>query len=127
MTHHRDGFFDALAEDFNTPMALASLFEWVREANRRTGEGAGETARVGDAELREMLGVLGLGDLQPARVSGDLAALDPEAVALLQQREQARAERDFQTADRLREELRARGWEIRDGSDGAELIQTGER
>jgi cysteinyl-tRNA synthetase len=126
MAHHRDAFFDALAEDFNTPMALASLFEWVREANRRTGEGA-ECERVGDADLREMLGVLGLGELQPAGVAGDLAAIDTEAVALLEQREQARAERDFQTADRLREELRARGWEIRDGSDGAELIQTGQR
>ncbi len=31
----RDAFFDALARDFNTPAALASLFEWVREANRR--------------------------------------------------------------------------------------------
>ncbi|MGA8363489.1 MAG: cysteine--tRNA ligase [Solirubrobacteraceae bacterium] len=127
MAHHRDAFFDALAEDFNTPMALASLFEWVREANRRTGESTEETAPVGDADLREMLAVLGLGELQPAGVAGDLAAIDPEAVALLQQREQARAERDFQTADRLREELRARGWEIRDGSDGAELIQTGQR
>ena len=127
MAHHRDAFFDALAEDFNTPMALASLFEWVREANRRTGKGVEETAPVGDADLREMLAVLGLGELQPAGVAGDLAAIDPEAVALLQQREQARAERDFQTADRLREELRARGWEIRDGSDGAELIQTGQR
>jgi cysteinyl-tRNA synthetase len=126
MAHHREAFFDALGEDFNTPMALASLFEWVREANRRTGEGA-ESAQVGDADLREMLAVLGLGELRSAGVAGDPAAIDPEATELLQQREQARAERDFQTADRLREELRARGWEIRDGSDGAELFQTGER
>jgi cysteinyl-tRNA synthetase len=126
MAHHRDAFFDALADDFNTPMALASLFEWVREANRRTGEGA-EPAPVGDADLREMLGVLGLDELTPAGVAEDLAAIDPEATELLEQRERARAERDFQKADRLREELRARGWEIRDGAGGAELIQTGQR
>jgi cysteinyl-tRNA synthetase len=126
MAHHREAFFAALADDFNTPMALASLFEWVREANRRTGEGA-EPAQVGDADLRAMLGVLGLGELAPAGVAEDLAGIDPEALELLHQREQARAERDFQTADRLREELRARGWEIRDGAGGAELIQTGER
>ena len=36
----REAFFDALADDFNTPTALASLFEWVREANRR-GDGGG--------------------------------------------------------------------------------------
>ncbi len=126
MAAHRDAFFAALADDFNTPMALASLFEWVREANRRTGEGA-QSAPVGDVDLREMLGVLGLGELAPAGVAEDLAAIDPEATELLEQRERARAERDFQRADRLREELRARGWEIRDGADGAELIQTAER
>ena len=53
MSHHREAFFDALADDFNTPRALAALFEWVREANAR--------AAVGDADLREMLAVLGLG------------------------------------------------------------------
>jgi cysteinyl-tRNA synthetase len=115
MAHHREAFFAALAADFNTPRALASLFEWVREANRR------ETG-VGDADLREMLGVLGLGELTPLETVGDIASLDPEAAALLGQRERARAERDFQSADRLREELRARGWEIRDSAAGAELI-----
>ncbi len=116
MVHHRDAFFAALADDFNTPRALASLFEWVREANRR-GEGV-----VGDGDLREMLGVLGMGDMRPLGAVGSVEAIDPEAVALLASREHARGERDFQQADRLREEIRARGWEIRDGSDGPELI-----
>ena len=115
MAQHKDAFFDALAEDFNTPKALASLFEWVREANRRE-------IGVGDADLREMLDVLGLGELTAIETVGDVAQIDPEAVAMLEQRERARAERDFQTADGLREELRARGWEIRDGPAGAELI-----
>jgi cysteinyl-tRNA synthetase len=115
MAHHKDAFFDALANDFNTPAALASLFEWVREANRR-----GDS--VGDSDLREMLDVLGLGDLTALEAVGDIEAIDPEAASLLDQRERARALRDFETADRVREELRARGWEIRDGPDGPELI-----
>jgi cysteinyl-tRNA synthetase len=115
MAHHKHAFFDALAGDFNTPAALASLFEWVREANRRDGE-------VGDGDLREMLSVLGLEGLTPLEAVGDVAATDPEAVALLEQRERARETRDFQTADRVREELRVRGWEIRDGPSGPELI-----
>jgi cysteinyl-tRNA synthetase len=115
MAHHKESFFDALANDFNTPSALAALFEWVREANRR-GDG------VGDADLREMLAVLGLGELTPLESAGDVAAVDPHAVALLEQRERARSEHDFESADRLREQLRARGWEIRDGPDGPELI-----
>ncbi len=128
MAHLKDAFFDALAEDFNTPRALASLFEWVREANRRTGVAGGSTesgespARIGDADLRDMLAVLGLDDLTPVESVGDVAGIDPEAVVLLEQRERARAQRDFQTADRLREELHARGWEIRDGPDRPELI-----
>jgi cysteinyl-tRNA synthetase len=110
-----EAFFEALAEDFNTPKALACLFEWVREANRR-----GEA--VGDSDLREMLATLGLENLQPLAASGDVGAIDPEAVALLASREAARRERDFERADRLRDEIAARGWEIRDSAAGPELI-----
>jgi cysteinyl-tRNA synthetase len=115
MVHHRDAFFAALANDFNTPAALAALFEWVREANRRS-------APLGDRDLREMLAVLGLGNLTPLGAVGDVAAIDPEATQLLQRREAARRERDFEAADRLREEILQRGWEIRDGPRGPELI-----
>jgi cysteinyl-tRNA synthetase len=115
-----EAFFDALANDFNTPAALAALFEWVREANRRGAETAG--AGVGDADLRRMLGVLGLGDLTALEAVGDVAGIDPQAVELLASRDAARAHRDFEEADRLREELGERGWEIRDGPDGSELV-----
>jgi cysteinyl-tRNA synthetase len=115
MAHHADAFFAALADDFNTPKALARLFEWIREANRR-----GEA--VGDRDLREMLGTFGLEHLQPLGAAGDVESIDPEAVALLASREAARRERDFEQADRLREEIAARGWEIRDSAAGPELI-----
>jgi cysteinyl-tRNA synthetase len=107
-------FFDALANDFNTPAALDALFKWVREANRR-GEG------VGDEDLREMLTVLGLESLFTGARERDAAA-DEESLALLAERERARAARDFQTADAMREQLRERGFEIRDGPDGPQLI-----
>jgi cysteinyl-tRNA synthetase len=115
MAHHKDAFFAALANDFNTPTALAALFEWVREANRR-GDG------VGDGDLREMLAAIGLGGLSPLEASGDAGGIDPEALKLLDQREQARASRDFARADEIREQLRALKWEIRDGPQGPELI-----
>jgi cysteinyl-tRNA synthetase len=107
----RERFFDALAEDFNTPAALDALFRWVREANKREG--------VGDADLREMLDVLGLANLLEERSEGP----DEEARQLLDRREAARADRDFAGADRLRDELRARGWEVRDTPGGAELVR----
>jgi cysteinyl-tRNA synthetase len=115
MAHHKEAFRDALASDFNTPKALASLFEWVREANRR-GHG------VGDGDLREMLNLLGLGELQPLSAVGDVAGVDPQASELLDRREEARRNRDFQEADRLRAAIQALGWEIRDTPSGAELI-----
>ncbi len=113
----RAAFFDALAEDFNTPRALATVFEWVREANRRSE--AGET--VGDADLREMLGVLALEGLLDASAA-DADGPDAAAQELLRAREAARAARDFATADRLRDELAALGWEVRDGAGGATLV-----
>ncbi len=119
MAHHKEAFFDALANDFNTPNALASLFEWVREANRRGGG-------VGDADLREMLAVVGLQRLTPLEAVGNLAAVDPEATQLLEERDRARDARDFATADRIRDELRARKYEIRDGPEGSELIVVAE-
>jgi cysteinyl-tRNA synthetase len=107
----REGFFDALAYDFNTPRALAEVFDWVREANA-------SDSPVGDADLGEMLGVLGLENLLEA----DEADAPPEAVELSEARERARATRDYGEADRLREQLRELGWEVRDGSSGPELL-----
>ena len=107
----RDRFFDALAHDFNTPEALAALNEWLRAAS------SPELATPGDSHLREMLGALGLE-----------ALLDPVEQApapvrdLAEQRERARAGRDFAEADRLRGEIVALGWEVRDGGGGFELL-----
>jgi cysteinyl-tRNA synthetase len=107
----RDRFFDALARDFNTPGALAALNEWLGEATSSKWDSAG------DAHLREMLTVLGLESLLAA------AEQAPEDVrGLAEQREQARAERDFAAADRLRDEIAAQGWEVRDGPNGFDLI-----
>jgi cysteinyl-tRNA synthetase len=69
-----------------------------------------------------MLGILGLGDLTALEAVGDVAGIDPEAVQLLAHRDAARARRDFEAADRLRDELGERGWEIRDGPGGSELV-----
>jgi cysteinyl-tRNA synthetase len=107
----RDAFFDALANDFNTPEALARLFEWVREANRSSGE-------VGDADLREMLGVLGLENLLDAEAPD----APQDVLELRDARESARAARDYAEADRLRDLLRELGWEVRDSPEGPELL-----
>jgi cysteinyl-tRNA synthetase len=111
-----DRFFDHLADDFNTPAARAELFAWVAEANRRLDAGK----RLGPGRLGEMLHALGLESL----LSGD-AERPPEEVELMAaKREEARSARDFERADRLRDELAERGWEVRDTADGPRLVRT---
>ena len=73
--------------------------------------------RPGDSHLREMLSVLGLESLLDADEQAP-----QEVQRLAAQRELARAERDFAEADRLREEIAARGWEVRDGAGGFQLL-----
>ncbi|MQA76321.1 MAG: cysteine--tRNA ligase [Solirubrobacterales bacterium] len=109
----RERFLAALADDFNTPRAWAAIFELVAEGNRRPLAGA----RAALAELLPLLGLESL--LEPQSPAAD----DPEAVRLLAERELARAERDFERADRIRDELAARGWAVRDTADGARLVR----
>jgi len=110
MAVHREAFFDALADDFNTALALRHLAAWTSEANKRSG--------VGREDLEEMLGVLGLEDLATV----EEVAIGAEEQDLLDRRQAARAARDFAEADRLRDELRSRGFEVRDGPAGPELV-----
>jgi len=114
MDDYVERFFDALADDFNTPQARAVLFEWVAEANRRID--AGES--VGPGRLGEMLYALGLEGLSEEDAEA------PEALQrLAAERDQARSERDFERADRIRDQLAESGWEIRDTPDGARLVR----
>jgi cysteinyl-tRNA synthetase len=104
------GFRDALADDFNTPRAMAAVFELVGEANREETPGAREA-------VEEMLELLGLGSLAEVEVRGDA-----EAEALLAEREEARVAKDFSRADEIRDRLAELGWEVRDSADGAKLV-----
>jgi cysteinyl-tRNA synthetase len=114
MDDHVEAFFDALADDFNTPQARAALFDWVAEANRRID--AGE--RVGPGRLGEMLHGLGLETLLAAEEEAP-----EELQRLAVERDEARAARDFERADQIRDQLAESGWEIRDTPDGARLVR----
>ena len=110
LREHRDAFFAALADDFNTAGALAALAAWVSDANKLQD--------VGRDDLVEMLDIFGLAELASPSADGP----PPEALELLAARETARAGRDWAEADRLRDELSSSGWIVRDGPDGAELV-----
>jgi cysteinyl-tRNA synthetase len=109
-----DAFFDALSDDFNTAQARAILFDWVADANRQIEQGTS----VAPGRLPEMLHALGLETLL------ELEEDAPEELRrLAEEREEARAARDFERADRIRGELAEAGWEIRDTPDGARLVR----
>jgi cysteinyl-tRNA synthetase len=106
-------FRDALADDFNTPRAMAEVFELVAEANREELPGAPEA-------LREMLELVGLDSLAEAEKGAGA-----EAEALLAERQEARAAKDFGRADEIRDRLAELGWEVRDSAEGATLVPKG--
>ncbi|HZG35175.1 MAG TPA: cysteine--tRNA ligase [Gaiellaceae bacterium] len=93
-------FAAALDDDFNAPEVLALMHEW----------------RDHDLLLRA-LDVFGLAAL----AAGDEAP--PELHELALQRQEARAERRFSDADRLRDELAGAGWDVRDEPDGYRLVR----
>jgi cysteinyl-tRNA synthetase len=93
-------FAAALEDDFNTPAALAVMHEW----------------RDHDL-LRRALEVFGLESLAEEEVA------PPEVGELARRRQAARTARDFEEADRLREELERAGWEARDEPGGYRLVR----
>jgi cysteinyl-tRNA synthetase len=113
----RERVFDALANDFNTPMALSALNEWIAASTSTAAAGAVEQGPGGDQHLREMLSVLGLESLLTPMLEPPKAVLE-----LAEQRRAAREQRDFAASDRLRDEIAAHGWEVRDGAGGFELL-----
>jgi cysteinyl-tRNA synthetase len=108
-------FFDALADDFNTPAARAALFDLIAEGNRRID--AGE--KLGLGRLPELLHAVGLEGLLEEK---DEAGPPDDARRLAERRDEARAARDFDEADRLRQQLAAMGWEARDTAEGTQLV-----
>ena len=111
VNERREAFLEALAGDFNTPRAMAELYDLVTEGHRRPLPGAHQA-------ILEMLEIVGLEAL-----GAEAAIADPDAERLLAERESARANREFERADKLRDELAARGFDVRDTPAGARLVR----
>ena len=117
-----EAFGAALDDDLNTAEALAAAFNLVRDINAAMDRGEFRTGDV--PALEEALGrfdaVFSVLDEKMDAGFGAAAALtDPEVNALLAERQQARARRDFKRADEIRRELTEKGIVVEDTKDGA--------
>jgi cysteinyl-tRNA synthetase len=109
-------FKEALSDDVNISVALAVLFDLVRELNtlcdqERLNRTEAEAALQLFSEWDRVLGVL---PLQAKEIPADL-------LAFLEQREQARKEKNFRVSDQMRDAIHARGYLIEDTPNGARL------
>ncbi len=115
-------FNAAMDNDFNTPEALAVLFDLARDVNKAKEEGNEAQAAALGALLRTLAGVLGLLEHNPEdylKGHGEAGGLsDEEIEALIRARNDARAQKDWAEADRVRDELSAQGIVLEDGAGG---------
>jgi len=118
-TDYEKRFIAAMDDDFNTPEALAILFELARDINKaKNNENDQQLAALG-ALLKKLAGQLGLleGDIEAWFQGNDLAAdglSNDEIEALIQQRLEAKTNKDWATADSIRDNLQSQGIVLED-------------
>ncbi|MDG6345471.1 cysteine--tRNA ligase [Glaesserella parasuis] len=112
-------FKESMDDDFNTPGALAVLFELAREINKLKAENQVEANKLA-ARLKQLAGVLGLLEQAPETFLQGDANNDEvaEIEALIKQRNEARASKNWAVADEARNKLTAMGIVLEDGANG---------
>ena len=120
-----DAFAAAMDDDLGVPAALAEVHNAVRAGNSALDEGDTAEATAIAGEVRAMTAILGVDPYAPQWRDRDqsndaaLAALDVLIADALRRRELARADKDWSTADQVRDQLNAAGIDIVDTADGA--------
>ncbi|HXT13044.1 MAG TPA: cysteine--tRNA ligase [Candidatus Angelobacter sp.] len=111
-----EAFGNALDEDLNISGAWGTVFEWVRETNRRIAENNLKPAEAAAAlaAWEKIDTVLGVGAKTEAEVPAEI-------LALAEARTAAKKSKDFKRADAIRDELKSKGWLIEDTPKGPKL------
>ena len=122
-------FAEAMDDDLNVSGALAVTFDHIREGNIALDEGDPDRAAEIAAQVVAMTEVMGVNPLAPQWHSGGDSATSDALEALVEEliaaRARARKERDFATADQIRDQLTAAGITVEDSPDGARWTVTG--
>ena len=109
-----------MEDDINTADALAAIFDLVRDINTKinTSTKAGKkTINKALDLLKELTGVLGIMSKQKDE------DLDDNVEALIEERQKARAERNFKRADEIRDALKEMGIELQDTPQGVKVVK----
>ncbi|MEI3288437.1 MAG: cysteine--tRNA ligase [Eubacterium sp.] len=114
LNSHREQFITAMDDDLNTADGVAAVFELVKDINtsildKEVSKNVCQTAAAVFDELCDVLGIL------YNRKNNDV---DSDIEALIEERQQARANKDWATADRIRDELKAKGIILKDTPQG---------
>ena len=123
---YRERFTQVMDDDFNTPEALAVMFELAREVNRAKQEQPDEAARLG-GELKQLGAILGLLQQAPqiflkGTQQQGMPLSESEIEAKIDQRIEAKANKDFAQADAIRDELAALGIILKDSREGTSWV-----
>ncbi|MGX2969821.1 cysteine--tRNA ligase [Ursidibacter arcticus] len=112
-------FKDAMNDDFNTPGALAVLFELAREINKAKAEGSSDADYLA-SRLKQLAGVLGLLQQEPETFLQGNANNDEvaEIESLIKQRNEAKATKNWALADEVRDKLKAMNVVLEDTPNG---------
>jgi len=115
---YRQQFIDAMDDDLNTADAISAVFELITAINTAVQKGAsGEFAQKSLEVLMELCNVLGL--LQ----ADDDDTVDNDIQALIDERQEARKNKDYARADEIRDSLKAKGITLKDTPQGVQIIK----
>ena len=121
LLQYKEKFIAAMDDDLNTADAIAAVFDLVREINSNLSSDtpAGkEYVEFAEKLFLELTGVLGL------LYQEQNEEIPQEVMELVSQRAQARKEKDFKTADALRDQILALGYEVKETRQGVQVTKT---
>ncbi|MFQ6009805.1 MAG: cysteine--tRNA ligase [Candidatus Aenigmatarchaeota archaeon] len=111
----REKFENAMDDNFNTPNAIAAIFNFVRDVNKLVDEG-----KVSQEEGKKIIGLMEKFDSVLGILKGwEKEEKIPEDISkLLEEREEARKKKDFKLADDIRNKIKDKGWIVEDTPSG---------